>query len=72
VSVSRAKLIIPVRSADTLSRLAPDYEALWRCCELPLRAGFPEEAIAECADGQVRRTAIRGTARIVGREHIAF
>jgi PhzF family phenazine biosynthesis protein len=139
VSVSRAKLIIPVRSADTLSRLAPDYEALWRCCEqlgvtgfypftrhasvdadaearqFPLRAGFPEdaatgvaagalgaylarydrqyhsgahlfriaqgyamgapsviEAMAECADGQIRRTAIRGTARIVGREHIAF
>ena len=30
------------------------------------------EAIAECANGKVTRTAIRGAAQVVAREHIAF
>jgi PhzF family phenazine biosynthesis protein len=138
VSVSRAKLLVPLQNWRVLDRLAPDFEALWELCDtqratglypftrrtnkrnaeaearqFPLRAGFPEdaatgvaaaalgaylarydlacqtghhefriaqgyamgapsliEAIADCADGGVNRTAIRGTANIVGHERI--
>lgn len=136
VSVSRAKLLVPLTDARTLNCLVPDFEVLWELCDeldvsgvyaftrhtdkpdvdaearqFPLRAGFPEdaatgvaaaalgaylatydlkcrsgqhefriaqgyamcapsliEAIAECQGGAVRRTAIRGTARIVRSE----
>ena len=139
VSVSRAKLLIPLDDSTTLNSLEPDYDALWQLCDelkvsgfypftrktdkrdahaearqFPLRAGFPEdaatgvaagalgaylatydlkcqtgshsfriaqgfamrapsliEALVECAGGKISRTAIRGTARIVGRERIA-
>lgn len=140
VSVSRAKLVVPLPDSIVLNSLTPDYEALWNLCEklevtglypftrqtdkprahvearqFPLRAGFPEdpatgvaagalgaylavydhqsragqhlfriaqgfamgvpsliEAIAECAEGKVTRTAIRGMAQVVRREPIAF
>jgi PhzF family phenazine biosynthesis protein len=140
VSVSRAKLVVPLRDSKVLDSLAPDYEAMWALCEklqvsgfypftrhtdktnahvearqFPLRAGFPEdaatgvaaaalaaylatydrkcqsgqqlfriaqgyamgapsliEAIVECAEGQVARTAIRGVAQIVRRESIVL
>lgn len=138
VSVSRAKLIVPVRDCKVLNALQPDFGALWTLCDrlhvtgfypftrntdkpgadvearqFPLRAGFPEdaatgvaagalgaylaahdrkcepgpycfrvaqgfamgagsliEAIGECAGGRVVRTAIRGTAQIICRDHI--
>jgi PhzF family phenazine biosynthesis protein len=137
VSVSRPKLIVPIRDWQTLDNLEPDFDALWRLCDteqvsglypftrhtdksadaearqFPLRAGFPEdaatgvaaaalaayltkydlknesghhrfrvaqgyamgapsliEAIAECANGQITGTAIRGAAEIVRYEDI--
>jgi len=138
VSVSRAKLLVPLEDSKVLENLKPDYQALWELSEklqvtgfypftrrtdkenaqaearqFPLRAGFPEdaatgvaaaalgaylatydrkcltgqhvlriaqgyamqapsliEAIVECAEGKVTRTAIRGTAEVVRREHI--
>ncbi len=138
VSVSRAKLVAPLKDSKVLNTLQPDYEALWGLCEklkvtgfypftrqtdkanvqvearqFPLHAGFPEdaatgvaaaalgaylatydhkcgtgqhtfriaqgyamgapsliEALADCADGRVTRTAIRGVAHVVGREAI--
>lgn len=140
VSVSRAKLLVPLKDWIVLDTMTPDLESLWRLCEelqvtglyafsrrtnkeradvearqFPRRAGFPEDAatgvaaaalgaylarydhkcrtgqyqfqigqgyamgapsriqaIAECADGKVTRTAIRGAARIIGREQIAL
>lgn len=33
VSVSRPKLLVPVRNWEVLDRLSPDYEALWRLCD---------------------------------------
>jgi PhzF family phenazine biosynthesis protein len=140
VSVSRAKLLVPLRDSRILNHLTSDFEALWRLCEeervtglypftrhtehknidaearqFPLRAGFPEDAatgvaaaalaaymahydlanragrhefriaqgyamgapslidsIAECADGKVTKTAIRGTARIVAQERVSL
>lgn len=140
VSVSRAKLLVPLKDSLVLDGLKPDYEALWKLCDrfgvsgfypftrrtgkpqthaearqFPLRAGFPEdaatgvaaaalaaylaaydskyqtgqhlfriaqgyamgapsliEAIAECEDGKITRTAIRGTARITSREQVSI
>jgi PhzF family phenazine biosynthesis protein len=140
VSVSRPKLLVPLKDARVLDRLAPDFPALWDLCDrlqvsglypftqpglrqnvsaearqFPLRAGFPEdpatgvaaaalgaylarydlgagagrhefriaqgyamgapsliEAIADCADGKVTRTAIRGSARVTGREPLTL
>lgn len=138
VSVSRAKLLVPLQNSKVVDALTPDYELLWSVCEklqvtgfyaftrhtdkpgvhaearqFPLRAGFPEdaatgvaaaalgaylatydrkcqtgehvfhiaqgyamgapsliEAIAECAEGLVQRTAIRGMAKMIGHEQI--
>jgi PhzF family phenazine biosynthesis protein len=138
VSVSRAKLLVPLQDWRVLDRLTPDFEALWELCDtqratglypftrrtnkrnaeaearqFPLRAGFQEDAatgvaaaalgaylarydlacqaghhefriaqgyamqapslievIADCANGTVNRTAIRGTADIVRHERI--
>jgi PhzF family phenazine biosynthesis protein len=138
VSVSRAKLLVPLNDWKVLDAMNPDFEALWHLCDelevtglyvftrhtnkegadvearqFPLRAGFPEdaakgvaaaalgaylatydhksrtghyhfriaqgyamgapsliEAIVECENGKVTRTAIRGTAHIVRRERI--
>lgn len=140
VSVSRAKLLVPLKDSLALDGLKPDYEALWKLCDelrvtgfypftrhtdkpealaearqFPLRAGFPEdaatgvaaaalaaylaaydsnyktgqhlfriaqgyamrspsliEAIAECKDGKITRTAIRGVAQITSREQISI
>lgn len=140
VSVSRAKLLVPLKDSLALDGLKPDYEALWKLCDelrvtgfypftrhtdkpealaearqFPLRAGFPEdaatgvaaaalaaylaaydsnyetgqhlfriaqgyamrspsliEAIAECRDGKITRTAIRGVAQITSREQISI
>ncbi len=33
VSVSRAKLLVPLRDWKVLNRLEPDFEALWRLCD---------------------------------------
>jgi len=33
VSVSRAKLVIPLEDSRVLNSLTPDYEALWRLCD---------------------------------------
>ena len=33
VSVSRAKLLVPLRDVRILNHLTPDFEALWRLCE---------------------------------------
>lgn len=33
VSVSRAKLLVPIRTREVLDRLTPNYEALWELCE---------------------------------------
>jgi PhzF family phenazine biosynthesis protein len=136
VSVSRPKLLVPLRDSSVLDRLKPDFEALWTLCDafrvsgiypftrktdkptadvearqFPLRAGFPEdaatgvaaaalgsylvkydrkcragehririaqghamgapsliEAIVDCEDGPITRTAICGKAEIVKRE----
>lgn len=136
VSVSRGKLLVPLRNAQVLDRLAPDFESLWQLCDslavsglypftrhtdragahaearqFPLRAGFPEDAatgvaaaalgaylarydfaatdgryefsiaqgysmgrpsridaIAECSQGRVIATALRGTAQMVDGE----
>jgi PhzF family phenazine biosynthesis protein len=136
VSVSRPKLLVPLRDSSVLDRLKPDFEALWTLCDafrvsgiytftrktdkpsadvearqFPLRAGFPEdaatgvaaaalgsylvkydrkcragehririaqghamgapsliEAIVDCEDGRITRTAICGKAEIVKRE----
>jgi PhzF family phenazine biosynthesis protein len=138
VSVSRAKILVPLLDWRVLNALKPDFEALWQLCDtyaasglypftrstdkknadaearqFPLRAGFPEdaatgvaaaalgaylarydlacqtghhefriaqgyamgalsliEAFADCANGTVNRTAIRGTADIIGHERI--
>ena len=138
VSVSRAKLIIPLKNWTTLNGVMPDFGEVWRLCDrlrvsglypftrqtnksnvnaearqFPLRAGFPEdpatgvaagalgaylamydlhcqpgphefriaqgyamgvpsliEAIAECTNGVVTRTAIRGMARILRYEWV--
>jgi PhzF family phenazine biosynthesis protein len=138
VSVSRAKLLVPLQNGQVLNRLTPDFEGLWKLCDtlqvtglypftrhtnkrnveaegrqFPLRAGFREDAatgvaaaalgayltrydlgcqtghhefriaqgyamgapslietIADCADGKVIRTAIRGMARIAREERI--
>lgn len=136
VSVSRGKLLVPLRTGQVLNRLTPDFEALWRLCEsirvsglypfcrrpdapgvhaearqFPLRAGFPEDAatgvaaaalgaylvhydfasaeghyefriaqgyamgcpsridvIADCANGRIIGTALRGTAEVLQSE----
>jgi PhzF family phenazine biosynthesis protein len=138
ISVSRAKLLVPLQESNVLNAPTPDHEALWKLCDqiqvtgfypftrqtnktnmdaearqFPLRAGFPEdaatgvaaaalgaylatydrkcetheyvfriaqgyamgapsliEAIVECTDRRVTRTAIRGVAQVIGREHI--
>jgi len=140
VSVSRAKLLVPLLDSNVLDAVKPDYEALWKLCDqlqvtglypftrqtskentdaegrqFPLRAGFPEdaatgvaaaalgaylatydrkcrtgkyvfriaqgyamgapsliEAVVECRDQGVTRTAVRGAAQVTGREHIAL
>jgi trans-2,3-dihydro-3-hydroxyanthranilate isomerase len=140
VSVSRAKLLVPLRDSTVLNSLTPNFETLWELCDkfqvsgfypfarhtdkenadaearqFPLRAGFPEDAatgvaaaalgaylvrydldnqtgphefriaqgyamgapsliaaVAECANGKITRTAIRGIAGIVGRERVAL
>jgi trans-2,3-dihydro-3-hydroxyanthranilate isomerase len=140
VSVSRAKLVVPLQDSSVLDTLKPDYEALWKLCDqmqvtgfypfthrtnkpnadvearqFPLRAGFFEdaatgvaaaalgaylatynhkcqtgqcvfriaqgyamgtpslmEAIAECADQKVTRTAIRGAAQVIRLEYMAL
>jgi PhzF family phenazine biosynthesis protein len=139
VSVSRPKLLIPLRDSHVLNGLVPDYPALWRLCEttqvtglypftrttvrsvdvearqFPYRAGFPEDAatgvaaaalaaylthydrrcangehviriaqgyamgapsliegIAVCSQQYITKTAVRGSAKIVGHEHIAL
>jgi trans-2,3-dihydro-3-hydroxyanthranilate isomerase len=33
VSVSRAKLVIPLEDSKVLNSLTPDYEALWKLCD---------------------------------------
>lgn len=140
VSVSRAKLVVPVRDSIALNCLTPNFDALWELCDelkvtglypftretsrenacaearqFPLRAGFPEdaatgvaaaalgaylarydrqskrgrynfpiaqgyamgapsliEAIADCQNGEVERTAIRGLAKVIAREHVSI
>jgi trans-2,3-dihydro-3-hydroxyanthranilate isomerase len=140
VSVSRAKLLIPVWNSHVLDAIKPDCEMLWRLCEefdvtgfypftrhaprrhadaearqFPYRAGFPEDAAtgvaagalaaylarydqqcrdgvhevrvaqglamgapsiidagAECVNGQITKTFIRGSATIVRSERISY
>ncbi len=33
VSVSRAKLLVPLRDSAVLNRLKPDFDALWKLCD---------------------------------------
>ncbi|MCD7035220.1 PhzF family phenazine biosynthesis protein [Metabacillus sp. GX 13764] len=40
VSVSRPKLIVPLKSEETLHRLNPNFEALWKVCEKYSTTGF--------------------------------
>ena len=40
VSVSRAKLLIPVQDSRRLDRLSPDFEAMWKLCERLNVTGF--------------------------------
>jgi trans-2,3-dihydro-3-hydroxyanthranilate isomerase len=138
VSVSRAKLLVPLQDWRALDALKPDFETLWTLCDklqvtglypftrqtdkpnadaearqFPLRAGFPEdaatgvaaaalgaylathdrkcqqghhqfriaqgyamgapsliEAIADCTQGKITKTAIRGMAQIVRRDQV--
>jgi PhzF family phenazine biosynthesis protein len=139
VSVSRAKLLVPLDEWQVLNSLTPDFDAVWNLCDtygasglypftrntdkknayaaarqFPVRAGFPEdsatgvaaaalgayltrcdlscrpgthefliaqgyamgapsviEAILDCVDGQITRTAIRGMAHILSDERVA-
>lgn len=138
VSVSRAKILVPLSDWRVLNRLKPDFEALWALCDahkatglypftrvtgkanvqaearqFPLRAGFPEDAatgvaaaalagylvrydlgyrtgvhefriaqgyamgapsliqaVADCREGKVVSTGIRGSAEVVRRERV--
>jgi PhzF family phenazine biosynthesis protein len=140
VSVSRAKLIVPLQNSKVLDSLRPDFDTLWELCErlqvsgfypftrqtdkpnvtvearqFPFRAGFQEdaatgvaaaalgaylttydekclsgrhlfriaqgytmgapsliEALAECSDGKITQTAIRGRCYVIGSEPIAL
>ncbi|MET0455163.1 MAG: PhzF family phenazine biosynthesis protein [Mycobacterium sp.] len=47
VSVSRPKLIVPIKDARTLHGLAPDWERLWRLCERFDTTGIYAFAAAE-------------------------
>lgn len=40
VSVSRAKLLVPLRDSDVLDKLKPDFDLLWHLCETFDVSGF--------------------------------
>lgn len=47
VSASRYKLIIPLKSVETLNRLTPVYEYLWKLCDEYHTTGFYPFAIEQ-------------------------
>ncbi|MDN4524018.1 PhzF family phenazine biosynthesis protein [Fictibacillus fluitans] len=54
VSASRYKLIVPLKSVETLNRLAPDYEALWKLCDEYNTTGFYPFAIDQKSEQSVQ------------------
>ncbi len=62
VSVSRAKLIVPLKDWRTLNRLAPDFDALWRLCDGLQVSGlypFTRHTNKENADAEARQFPLR-------------
>lgn len=62
VSVSRAKLIVPLRDSRTLNRLAPDFDALWHLCDDLQVSGlypFTRHTNKENADAEARQFPLR-------------
>lgn len=62
VSVSRAKLIVPLKDWRTLNRMAPDFDALWRLCEGLQVSGlypFTRHTNKENADAEARQFPLR-------------
>jgi trans-2,3-dihydro-3-hydroxyanthranilate isomerase len=51
VSVSRPKLIVPVKDRQTLNHLRPDFEALWDLCDIEQVSGLYPFTRHTCADG---------------------
>ncbi len=47
VSTSRSKLVVPLKSADVLHRLEPDFEYLWQVCDEFNTTGFYPFAVEE-------------------------
>lgn len=62
VSVSRAKLLVPLKDWRTLNRLAPDFDALWRLCDVLQVSGlypFTRHTNKEKADAEARQFPLR-------------
>ncbi|WP_055735741.1 PhzF family phenazine biosynthesis protein [Shouchella oshimensis] len=47
VSTSRAKLVVPLKSIDTLNKLQPNFDYLWEVCDVYRTTGFYPFAINE-------------------------
>ena len=62
VSVSRPKLLVPLTDARTLSRLVPDFEALWNLCDDLVVSGvyaFTRQTNKPHADAEARQFPLR-------------
>lgn len=62
VSVSRPKLLVPIRTQEVLDRLAPDYERLWALCEATGVSGvypFVRHGNASAAEADTRQFPLR-------------
>jgi PhzF family phenazine biosynthesis protein len=62
VSVSRAKLVVPLKDWHTLDRLAPDFDTLWRLCDDLQVSGlypFTRHTNKESADVEARQFPLR-------------
>jgi trans-2,3-dihydro-3-hydroxyanthranilate isomerase len=62
VSVSRPKLIVPLKERQILNHLKPDFEALWQLCDAEKVSGlypFTRHACADGADAEARQFPLR-------------
>jgi trans-2,3-dihydro-3-hydroxyanthranilate isomerase len=62
VSVSRAKLLVPLRDWEVLNGLTPDFEALWDLCDKTQATGlypFTRETNKEKAHAEARQFPLR-------------
>ncbi|HYL14010.1 MAG TPA: PhzF family phenazine biosynthesis isomerase [Terriglobales bacterium] len=62
VSVSRPKLIVPLKDRQTLNQLKPDFEALWQLCDAEKVTGlypFSRDAYADRAEAEARQFPLR-------------